>query len=128
MLRTQREKFAILAASFSRAPKVKSEKIKKLVVKSESAAVEFKRARGGVPADFWPPYSAEKTYNHPSGDLAPSKGDLDLPCRLAELSEIAQIRHLDHLSVTTTLAPQELFLHMRATPRTIQDVGRDREI
>ncbi len=32
--------------------------IKKLVTKSESAAVEFKRARGGVPADFWPSYSA----------------------------------------------------------------------
>ena len=32
--------------------------IKRLVSKSETAAVEFKRARGGVPADFWPSYSA----------------------------------------------------------------------
>ena len=35
-----------------------SEEIKRLVAKSENAAVEFKRARGGVPADFWPSYSA----------------------------------------------------------------------
>ena len=37
---------------------MKSEEIKKLVAKSENAAVEFKRAKGGVPADFWPSYSA----------------------------------------------------------------------
>ena len=37
---------------------MKSEEIKKLVARSENAAVEFKRARGGVPADFWPSYSA----------------------------------------------------------------------
>lgn len=37
---------------------MKSEEIKKLVAISENAAVEFKRARGGVPADFWPSYSA----------------------------------------------------------------------
>ena len=37
---------------------MKSEEIKKLVAKSENAAVEFKRARGGVPADFRPSYSA----------------------------------------------------------------------
>ena len=35
-----------------------SEEIKKLVAKSENDAVEFKRARGGVPADFWPSYSS----------------------------------------------------------------------
>ena len=34
------------------------EEIKRLVSKSETAAVEFKRGRGGVPADFWPSYSA----------------------------------------------------------------------
>ena len=37
---------------------MKSEEIKKLVAKRENAAVEFKRAKGGVPADFWPSYSA----------------------------------------------------------------------
>ena len=37
---------------------VKSEEIQKFVAKSENAAVEFKRARGGVPADFWPSYSS----------------------------------------------------------------------
>jgi len=37
---------------------MKSEEIKKLVEKSENAAVEFKRAKGGVSADFWPSYSA----------------------------------------------------------------------
>ena len=37
---------------------MKSEEIKKLVAKSENDAVEFKRARGGVPADFWPSYSS----------------------------------------------------------------------
>ena len=58
---------------------MKSEEIKKLVAKSENAAVEFKRAKGvtaaqaglairanqaeakarpSVPADFWPSYSA----------------------------------------------------------------------
>ena len=35
-----------------------SEEIKRLVAKCENAAVEFKRARGGVPADFWPSYSS----------------------------------------------------------------------
>lgn len=38
--------------------KIKPEEIKKLVAMSENAAVEFKRARGGVLADFWPSYSA----------------------------------------------------------------------
>lgn len=37
---------------------MKSKEIKKLVAKSENAVVEFKRAKGGVPADFWPSYSA----------------------------------------------------------------------
>ena len=37
---------------------MKSEEIKRLVAKSENTAVEFKRAPGGVPADFWPSYSA----------------------------------------------------------------------
>ena len=37
---------------------MKSEEIKKLVAKSENAVVEFKRAKGGVPADFWSSYSA----------------------------------------------------------------------
>ena len=37
---------------------MKSEEIKRLVAKSEDAAVEFKRARGGVPADFWPSYGS----------------------------------------------------------------------
>ena len=37
---------------------MKSEEIKRLVAKSENAAVEFKRARGGVPADFWSSYSS----------------------------------------------------------------------
>ena len=37
---------------------MKSEEIKRLVAKCENAAVEFKRARGGVPADFWPSYSS----------------------------------------------------------------------
>ena len=37
---------------------MKSEKIKRFVAEGENAAVEFKRARGGIPADFWPSYSA----------------------------------------------------------------------
>lgn len=37
---------------------MKSEEIKRLVAKSENAAVEFKRARGGVLADFWSSYSS----------------------------------------------------------------------
>ena len=37
---------------------MQSEDIKRLVAKSENDAVEFKRARGGVPADFWPSYSS----------------------------------------------------------------------
>jgi len=32
--------------------------LKKLIAQSETLTVEFKRARGGVPADFWPSYSA----------------------------------------------------------------------
>ena len=35
-----------------------SREIKRLVSKSETATVEFKRAKGGVPADFWPSYSS----------------------------------------------------------------------
>ena len=37
---------------------MKPEEIKRLVTKSENDAVEFKRARGGVPVDFWPSYSS----------------------------------------------------------------------
>ena len=33
-------------------------RIRDLVAKSESAAVEFNRAWGDVPADFWPSYSS----------------------------------------------------------------------
>lgn len=32
--------------------------IRNLIAKGENAAVEFKRAKGGVPADFWPSYCA----------------------------------------------------------------------
>lgn len=32
--------------------------IKNLIVAGENDTVEFKRARGGVPADFWPSYSS----------------------------------------------------------------------
>ena len=35
-----------------------SGEIKRFVEKSENAAVEFKRARGDVPADFWPSYNS----------------------------------------------------------------------
>ena len=35
-----------------------SEEIKRFVEKSENAVVEFKRARGDVPADFWPSYNS----------------------------------------------------------------------
>lgn len=44
--------------NFPRGIKMQSEEIKRLVAKSENAVVEFKLARGGVPADFWPSYSA----------------------------------------------------------------------
>jgi len=37
---------------------MKPEEIKRLAAKSENDAVEFKRARGGVSADFWPSYSS----------------------------------------------------------------------
>lgn len=40
-------------------------------------------------------------HNYPSGDLEPSKGDLDFSRRFSELSEIAQIRLLDHLIFAT---------------------------
>ena len=35
-----------------------NEEIKSLAAKSETATVEFKQAKGGIPADFWPSYSA----------------------------------------------------------------------
>ena len=38
-------------------------------------------------------------HNHPSGDLEPSKADLDFTRRLVELGEIAQIHLLDHLII-----------------------------
>ena len=37
---------------------MKPEEIKRLAAKSENVAVEFKRARGDVPADFWPSYNS----------------------------------------------------------------------
>ncbi len=37
---------------------MKSEEVNRFVAKSENAAVEFKRARGGVPADLWPSHSS----------------------------------------------------------------------
>ena len=40
--------------------------------------------------------------NHPSGDLEPSKGDLDFTRRLAVLSGITRIRLLVHLIIITT--------------------------
>ena len=73
---------------------MKSEEIKKLVAKSENAAVEFKRAKGvtaaqaglairasqaeakarpSVPADFWPSYSAFA--NTDGGDVIFSRRD-----------------------------------------------------
>ena len=38
--------------------KMSPEEIRSAVARSENASVEFKRARGGVPADFWPSYSS----------------------------------------------------------------------
>lgn len=38
--------------------KMRQKEIRRSVAKSENASVEFKRARGGVPADFWPSYSS----------------------------------------------------------------------
>lgn len=35
-----------------------SEDIRNRILTGENAVVECKRARGGVPADFWPSYSA----------------------------------------------------------------------
>lgn len=37
---------------------MKSEDVKRLVLNGENAFVEFKRAKGGVPSDFWASYSA----------------------------------------------------------------------
>ena len=37
---------------------VNSKEIKGLIAKSAPSAVEFKRVRGGFPADFWLAYSA----------------------------------------------------------------------
>jgi len=60
---------------------VKSEEIKRLVEKSENVAVEFKRARGGVPADFWPSYSVSddvksgSVYERPISDHVKSVSD-----------------------------------------------------
>ena len=56
-----------------RGVEMKSEEIKKLVAKSENAVVEFKRAKGGVPADFWPSYSAFA--NTDGGDVIFSRRD-----------------------------------------------------
>jgi len=38
-------------------------------------------------------------HNHPSGDPAPSKGDLDITRRLCEVGKLIGIRCLDHIVV-----------------------------
>ena len=52
-------------------------------------------------------------HNHPSGDLEPSKGDLDFTRRLSDLSEIAQICLLGHLIVITTRETSKSYCSIR---------------
>lgn len=61
----------------------------------------------------WGAHAVMVAHNHPSGDLEPSKGDIDFTRRLAELSEIAQIRLLDHLIITTTRETSKSYTSIR---------------
>ena len=43
-------------------------------------------------------------HNHPSGNLQPSKADIDLTCRIKEAGKLMDIKLVDHLIVV----PKEL--------------------
>lgn len=66
------------------------------------------------------------TYNQPSGDIESSKGDLDFTRRLAELSEIAQIHHIDHLIVTTIRETSKSYCSIREMTKNFFNSGRDK--
>ncbi len=63
----------------------------------------------------WGANAVMVAHNHPSGDLAPSKGDIDFTRRLIELGEIAQIRLLDHLVVATSHGDTKSYQSFRET-------------
>ena len=63
------------------------------------------------------------TYNQPSGDIEPSKGDLDFTRRLADLSEIAQVRLLDHLIITTTREASKSYCSIRGIHPEVFQAG-----
>ncbi len=67
-----------------------SEEVKRLVSRSEeTAAVEFKRARGGVPADFWPSYSAFANTDGGTIDKYPKRLEVSNPGTLRMSKSVA---------------------------------------
>ena len=73
---------------------MKSEEIKKLVAMSENAAVEFKRARGGVPADFWSSYSAFA--NTDGGTVILGVREKDGKCEVEGLPDVEKLCCVPH--------------------------------
>ena len=63
----------------------------------------------------WGANAVMVAHNHPSGDLEPSKGDIDFTRRLLELGEIAQIRLLDHLVIVTSCVNSKSYQSIRET-------------
>lgn len=63
----------------------------------------------------WGANAVMVAHSHPSGNLEPSKGDIDFTRHLVELSEIAQIRLLDHLIVATSRSDSESYQSIRGT-------------
>ena len=70
----------------------------------------------------WGAHAVMVAHNHPSGDLEPSKADLDFTRRLIELGEIAQIQLLDHLIIATNSDSSKNYCSIREmNPETFRN-------
>ena len=61
----------------------------------------------------WGAQAVMVAHNHPSGDLEPSKADLDFTRRLVQLGEISQIQLLDHLIVAINHTTSKSYCSIR---------------
>ena len=62
----------------------------------------------------WGANAVMVAHNHPSGELKPSRDDIDFTRRLLQLGDIAQIRLLDHLIVVTNHTVSKNYCSIRA--------------
>ena len=72
----------------------------------------------------WGAHAIMVAHNHPSGNLEPSKADLDFTRRLVQLGEISQIQLLDHLIISPNHTTSKSYNSIRGIePEVFKSTG-----